>query len=371
MLSASALALTPAAYAAQVDAGQAHMTLSADAPAGLGLGGSPVAFTETIGNTGNTSHSVALALGADAGPGMPCNGLSLEYQGADGVWRTLSPTCSNGDFTAKVPDTFTVAPGKTRAVRLRIGLPMGEPHDGDSNGGSQGVELTSTLSAADSSKVLAQDVHDIAVAGLAPSFDGVPATAVAGGKPVEFKARVENPTPSEYVNVSQVLHTDRHTTVQIYRSGEWKTLRPLTLADEPESFGYILGDRDFSLAAHGSMSQRVRVSYEKEAPGGKAELVACAVVNGGDDPFRGTLTCTNTAVTVARSEGVSPSPSPSATAEGVPTPTGDSTTGDDGATPELAETGTSGKLMLAGAAGALMILGGVVLAAFRRRRLDA
>ncbi|MBC3841017.1 hypothetical protein GXW82_14215 [Streptacidiphilus sp. 4-A2] len=91
---------------------------------------------------------------------------------------------------------FTVAAHAQLTLSFRIGLPVGTPHDGDSNGGTPYIKLRSNVTALDGSWVLqASDTHTIDVDSISSTFTHVPARAVAGGAPIEFDAVLTNPTP--------------------------------------------------------------------------------------------------------------------------------------------------------------------------------
>lgn len=370
-----------------------HTELTVDGPGTLGLAGQPVEFTEKITNTSATeSEDVFLNLVADAGAGMPENGLAIWYRTDDGAWEKVTLEYHSGSFQGTLPPTITLGPGESRVLHLRLGLPMGEPHNGDSDGGTQSVRLTSSVGAADGSWVLqARDVRTIPVKGLTARLTGVPATAVPGGAPVEFKATVANSTASDYVNVSSVLFTDRHTTVQVYREGEWVTLAPVLTAAEPDTAGFYLRGPDYAAPAGDSSTVRARVSWKANAPLGKTRLAQSVIVNaGGSVPFRGTyLGAASAQVTLTGSRSTSPSqsqspttsasPSTSASASTGATPTSTATPTPATSTPagtgtgtQLASTGSdnSGTIALS-LGGSALVLGGGSLAAYARLRRRA
>ncbi|ELP63258.1 LPXTG cell wall anchor domain protein [Streptomyces turgidiscabies Car8] len=372
-----------------------HTELAVDGPAAVGLAGQPVEFTEKITNTSATeSEDVFLNLVADAGVGMPENGLAIWYRADNGAWAKVPLEYSDGSFQGALPLTVTLGPGKSRVLHLRLGLPMGEPHNGDSDGGADSVKLTSSVGAADGSWVLqARDVRTVAVKGMTSSFTGVPATAVPGGAPVEFKATVANTTASDYVNVSSVLFTDRYATVRVFRAGEWVTLKPVFEAAEPDTAGFYLRGHDYAVSTGATSTVRVRISWQKNAPLGRTRLVQSVIVNeGGSVPFRGTYVGAASAqVTLTGGRSASPSPSQSPTASAsasesassggtpTPTPTGP-TTSAPAPTPsatspastgtQLASTGSdqAGTLVLSLGGGALVLAGGSLAAYTRLRR---
>ncbi|MDX2543267.1 hypothetical protein ACOT81_21925 [Streptomyces sp. WI04-05B] len=366
-------------------------TLSVDGPAAVGLAGQPVGFTEKITNTSATeTQDLFLNLVADAGVGMPENGLGIWYRTDAGAWKKVALEYRSGSFQGALPFTVTLGPGESRVVHLRFGLPMGEPHNGDSDGGATSVKLTSSVGAADGSWVLqARDVRTIAVKGMSAAFTGVPATAVPGGAPVEFEAVEGNPTASEYVNVNSVLFTDRYTTVRVKRGGAWVTLAPVVSKAEPDTYGYYLRDRDHRAAVGSSDSLPVRVSWKKGAPLGKTTLSQSVIVNEGSVPFRGTSLGTSsaqvklvggtsasptptTSPTSTPSSGASTGATPSPTAT-TPTPAA-STTSPAKATTDtrLASTGSdNGGAIVLSIGGVCLVFAGGSLAAYTRLRRRA
>ncbi|TRV81085.1 hypothetical protein FKN01_04930 [Streptomyces sp. 130] len=373
VLTVTGAALAPAALA---DTGMPELTVATDAPAMIGGGGLPVAFTTTASNTGSKDTSSArLIYRIDGGPGLPQNPLSLEYRLDGTTWKAVPLEVVEGSvYGGELPEQFPLAAGKSRTVELRLGLPMGTPHNGSTNGGTDHLKLTTMISYGAAGAANDTDVDDVAVKGLSTHLSGVPATATAGGPAVTFEATVDNPTPSAYENVTDVLFTNRYTTVQVRRSGIWTTLKPITSNAEPDVYGYYVIGKDASLAAHGSASVEIRVTYRKDAPLGKTEVSPCAIVNEGSTPFRGITSCGDGAtITVEKAAAASGAPSPSASATASPSPAATGTgTGaaSSGMTAQLAETGGSGLSATAvGAAGLVAAGAGAVgFTAVRRRR---
>lgn len=378
---------TPSAAPAQTCC---DTTLSVDGPAAVGLAGQPVEFTEKITNTSATeSQDLFLNLVADAGAGMPENGLGIWHRTDGGDWKKVSLEYSSGSFQGALPFTITLGPGESRVLHLRFGLPMGEPHNGDSNGSARTVRLTSSVGAADGSWVLqARDVRTIAVQGLSAGLTGVLATVVRG-VPVEFEATLANPTPSDYLNLNSVLFTDKYATVQVQREGKWVTLTPVTTTADPDRFGHYLRERDHKSAAGSSSSVPVRVTWKKDAPLGRTTLTQSIIVNEGSVPFRGTYVgATSVQVTLAGGQSASPSASPGQTASPTPTSSASASTGTT-ATPtpvpttppatspantgtQLASTGGDGDGTLAlSVGGAALVFAGGSLAAYTRLRRRA
>ncbi|MFF7340507.1 hypothetical protein ACFZAT_24610 [Streptomyces sp. NPDC008163] len=374
ILTLTGAALAPAALA---DTGMPQLTVATEAPATVGLGGLPVAFTTTASNTGsNDTSSARLIYRIDSVNDLPEHGLSLEYRLDATTWKSVPLEIIDGTvYGGELPEQFPLAAGKSRTVQLRLGLPMGTPHNGASNGGTDHLKLTTMISYGAAGAANDTDVDDVQVDGLDTHLSGVPATATAGGPAIAFKATVDNPTPSAYENVTDVLFTNRYTTVQVRRSGAWTTLKPITSNAEPDVFGYDVIGKDASLPAHGSTSVDIRVTYRKDAPLGKTEVSPCAIVNGGAIPFRGITSCGKGAVVTVNKAAATtgtPSPSPSVTASASSSPaasgtgTGSSTSG---MSAQLAETGSGGLSATAVGAAGLVAAGAGALGftAMRRR----
>ncbi|WP_330237657.1 hypothetical protein [Streptomyces sp. NBC_00525] len=378
LLAVTGAALAPVALA---DTGAPTLEVDTAAPAEIGGGGLPVAFTTTASNTGTTDTSSArLIYRIDGGNGLTENSLSLEYRLDGKDWKPIPLSIVEGTvYGGELPEPFPLAAGASRTVQLRLGMPMGTPHHGDSNGGADRLKLTTMISHGASGAAGDSEVDEVAVEGLTSRLSGVPATATAGGAAITFRATVDNPTPSAYENVTDVLFTNRHTTVQVLRSGTWTTLEPITSPAEPDVYGFDVIGKDVSIPAHGSASAEVRVTYLKDAPAGKTELSPCAIVNEGDIPFRGITSCGDPAsVLVKAAATTSPtgSPTPTATATVSPSPTpavsrsGGATS--SGMTAQLARTGSGGVSATAITAAGLVAVGAGALGftAVRRRRGD-
>ncbi|OKJ68541.1 hypothetical protein [Streptomyces sp. CB02460] len=375
LLTLTGAALAPVALA---DTGVPGLSVGTEAPAEIGLGGLPVAFATTVSNTGPTDTSSArLSYRVDGGNGLPEHALSLEYRLDGTAWKSVPLEIVEGTvYGGELPEQFALAAGESRTVQLRLGLPMGTPHNGASNGGTDHLKLTTMVSYGAAGAASDTDVDDVVVDGLSTRLSGVPATATAGGPAIAFKATVDNPTPSAYENVTEVLFTNRYTTVQVRRSGTWTTLKPITSNAEPDVYGYDVIGKDASLPAHGSASVDIRVTYRKDAPLGKTEVSPCAIVNEGSIPFRGITECGERAtVTVEKAAATtgtpSPSPSVTASASSSPAATGTGTTStSSGMTAQLAETGSGGLSATAAGAAGLVAAGAGALGftAVRRRR---
>ncbi|MBD0694612.1 hypothetical protein [Streptomyces sp. CBMA123] len=286
----------PAAFAD----GAPQATLSVEAPAAIGFAGRPVEFNETITNTGNQATTYGLSFDTASDLGTPRNAITIDYKNpADGTWKSIPLEYHAGQDNVTYsgllagPDGVTVPAGGEVTLDLRIGAPMGLPHDGASNGGFKSLKLHSSVVALDGSWVgLAQDTSTIQAESLTTSLSEVPATAVAGGDPIEFDAVLDNSTPSDYVNLSNLLYTDPHATVQVQDAdGSWRVLDKVSDQIPDDPFGVYLQGRDSGIHAGDTTVIRVRVSYDATTPAGATQLSPCVIVNEGDMRFRGTTTC--------------------------------------------------------------------------------
>ncbi|MFF2545843.1 LAETG motif-containing sortase-dependent surface protein [Kitasatospora sp. NPDC058063] len=317
--------------------------LTVHAPAVVGFAGGPVEFTEHIGNPGDQGTSVVLDFEIESDLGTPPNALSLDYfSDTTGGWLPVDLRArSEGNRMVNAGGTGKVAvPAGGTDVRLRLGVPMGKPHDGATNGGTgPNLAFRTTVKGwwQDSPvEPPLNDTHVINVEGITNGVSGVPATAVAGGAPIEFDAVLRNPTPSAYTNLGNVLFTDRHARVEVRGAdGTWTVLAPVTTEAEPPA-GFYLDGRNSSAAPGSSQTKRVRVSYPADMPPGATELNPCVFVNEGDGmPFRGTTMCSPGATVRV----VAPEPKPTTT----PAPTGTpESTGTPAPTPSTGSNGSNG-----------------------------
>jgi LPXTG-motif cell wall-anchored protein len=366
--------IAPAAFA---DA--AHTTLSVRTPAAVGFAGQPVAFSETIGNSGPAKENAELEFDAKMADGVEQDSFVIQYQDtASGPWKNLPMKFSGVDeFRGTLPHSLAVAAGGSETVHLRVGLPMGRPHNGDSNGGARSIRLDSAVVAADgSAAVWARDTHTIKVVAISTAIAHRPDHAVAGGPPVELDVVLSNPTPSDYVNLGNVLFTSPHATVQVRDAkGVWRTL-PAIPFDTPSLVGHYLNGRDSSAAAGSTTTTRVRLTYDAKTPVGRSDLLPIVFVNEGSKPFRGTTLSGARGEMPIRAAVASPSPSPSAsrTAPGTPSASAPAAASSapsasaSGTTAgDLAHTGSGSSGPIAIAAGALLVVGGIVLWLVRRR----
>ncbi|MFJ2189545.1 hypothetical protein ACIOJE_16600 [Kitasatospora sp. NPDC087861] len=295
---------TVTAAPAFADAGP--LSLTVHAPAMIGAAGEPVEFTETIANPGDQGFAVVLELAVETGIGAPQHALSLAYRNdfAGGNWEDLPLEQRTEEdrivYTAQA-GKILVMPGGAD-VHLRLGAPMGTPHDGASNGGVGPVlTLRSEVKGWRLDHPVdppVQDTHRIAVGTISNGIAGVPRMAIAGGAPIEFDAVLKNPTPSAYVNVGNVLFTDKRAKLEMRGAdGGWTALTPVSPGAADEGIvGFHLGGRDSSVGPDSTTTRRVRVSYPADMPAGMTRLNPCVFVNEGlDQPFRGTTTCSDPA----------------------------------------------------------------------------
>lgn len=362
LLAVAGFGLAPAALA---DDGpqQDLVALSAPAPAELGLAGQPVEYTDTVTNTGTTTTDpLVLRFLLDGGGGLPENAASLEYRADDGTWQPVPLDFHSPAFSGELPGSFTLAPGATRTVQLRIGLPMGTPHNGDSNGGTQSLKVHTTVSRTAAGAAAATDDHVIKVDALSSALSGVPASVTAGGPGAVLTTKVTDPTASGYENITHVLLTDTHATVEVQRAGRWTALTPKTDSAEPGTSIWELDGKDFTLPPHTAKVAQIRVSYDAAAGGHRAELTDCVLVNAGAKPLSGTTFCaqrTTLDVKAAPAKASSPTPTPTATA---------SPAAASAPSAQLAETGSNDNTPMALGAGALVLAGALTVAAATHRR---
>ncbi|MFE7193760.1 hypothetical protein [Kitasatospora sp. NPDC057541] len=271
--------------------------LKVNAPAAIGGAGQPVEFTEVITNTGSKAEQFGLALSTTSDLGTPPHAIAMEYRDRKtGKWKSIELDSGVHDgkvsYSAYLPVDAKIPAHGSVTVQLRIGAPMGEPHNGASNGWVQQLDLRSAVVAPGSWVGLAQVTKRIKVQNISPSLGRVPATAVAGGAPIEFDAVLKNPTPSNYINVANTLGVDSHATVQVRQpNGTWTTLKKVYNSAD-EGAGVYLQGRDSSIRANSTTTVRVRVSYDAGTPLGPTDIGRCVYVNERPTlPFRGTTTC--------------------------------------------------------------------------------
>ncbi|GHH79976.1 hypothetical protein GCM10018781_59210 [Kitasatospora indigofera] len=383
--------LLPAPAAVAEVAPQAKLTVQA--PASVGFAGQPVEFTETISNPTAETAGYHLHLDTTSGPGTPSDAIVIDYKDpADGAWKSVPlefTTDGTAHYGGMLPSDITVPAGGSTTLKLRIGAPMGRPHHGAGNGGLDSIDLRSAVSAADGSHVtLDQSTRTIGVESISTSLARVPATAVAGGAPIEFDAVLANPTPSDYVNVGNVLFVDPHATVQVRRTdGSWSKLAQVLPSEPGGRPGVYLEGRDSSIRTRTTTTTRVRVSFDATTPAGDIELSPCVFVNEVEDrPFLGTTMCVRgaTVKVTAAAATQSPVPAPSATAPTTAAPSAAAPTAPSSAAPatatrppseapaasdgQLAETGAGRAPALLAAGASLLTAGGGALWLARRRR---
>ncbi|MEV6972633.1 hypothetical protein [Kitasatospora sp. NPDC093806] len=296
MAGGSALLSAPAAFAAD---DVPRVKLKLDAPAVIGSAGQPVEFTETVTNTGSKETNYRLYVHAITGEGLPASdAIVIDYRDpAGGGWKSLKLSRfgegRGAGYGAELPKALAIPAHRSVAVKLRIGLPMGRPHAGATNGGIPSLVLDSGVAGGAHGVPADRVSKTIKVQSPSPSVSRVPATAVAGGAPIEFDAVVKNSTPSNYVNVGNVLFVDPHATVQVRKpNGTWTTLKKVYDGIPGDNPGVYLQGRDSSLRANSTTTVRVRVSYDTTTPLGQTKLGQCLFVNESPTtPFRGTTSC--------------------------------------------------------------------------------
>ena len=375
LLAATGAVLAPAATAATTDAQPPALAVSTAAPAEIGLAGQPVEFTTTASNVGTEDTDSARLIYHIDGGGLPPNAVSLQYRLSGTAWKSVPLTLTGTQFSGELPESFALTAAQSRTVQLRLGLPMGTPHHGDSNGGTDQLKLNTLISYGTSGAANDSDEDTVKVDGLDATLSGVPTTATAGGPGVTFGATVSNTTASAYENVTGVLFTSRYATVQVLSSGTWKTLKPITAGNEPDVYGFDITGKDSSLAAHSSAAAKFRVSYLKNTPAGKTTVHPCAFVNQGSTPFTGTTFCGASASITVKAAASGTTPTSSSTPSTSPTATTTTSSGTisgttSGTTTQLAKTGSGGISATAASASALITAGVGTLGfvALRRRR---
>ncbi|GAB7182918.1 hypothetical protein ATKI12_2749 [Kitasatospora sp. Ki12] len=290
--------------AAPAVAGTAPLSLTVQPPSSIGAAGGPVEFTETISNQDKEGWAVALRLTAETSFGSSPEFMSLEWQNElNGQWDAL-PLTYHAEGGKAVFETVAgkiiVPAGEKKEVHLRIGAPMGTPHDGTPNRGMiPTVNLRSEVKGWWQDlpvEPAVQDSREIKVGAVSNSLAGVPAKAVAGGEPIEFDVALKNPTPSAYTNLDSLLITDKRAKVEVRGAdGSWTTLSPVVFLDS--STGSFHLDGHNSSAAPGSTeTKRVRVGYAAGTTTDQAQLQPCVTVNEPADDngqIRGTYFCSS------------------------------------------------------------------------------
>ncbi|MFJ9694180.1 hypothetical protein [Kitasatospora sp. NPDC101183] len=310
--------------AAPASAESGPLGLSVHAPNEIGGAGGPVEFTETVGNRWDRDLAVTLELSIDSEIGTPPYSLSLDYLDDRGAWQSVPLTArTEADRTVTSGVTGAIlVPHGGKEVRLRIGAPMGRPHDGATNGGlGHTIVLRSTARGPqDVPAVTLTETRTIVVGWISNSVVGVPGTAVAGGAPIEFEVQLRNPTPSAYTNLGNVLFADRHAKVEARGAdGAWAPVAPaIGIPDDPA--GFYMDGRNSTAAAGSYGVKQVRVTFPADMPPGRTQLNPCVFVNEGPDtPFRGTTLCSPGA-SVQILAPAAPAPAPTTAPEQGSTP---------------------------------------------------
>ncbi|MFI5529203.1 LPXTG cell wall anchor domain-containing protein [Kitasatospora sp. NPDC051853] len=376
VLLAVAAPLTLSTAASAEPAGTAGaVALSVAAPEAVGFAGQPVEFSETVTNPGATERKLTLSFSADVTLGAPNDALVIDYKDqASGTWKAVPLAFARGIYSGTLPTAVTVPAGGKKTLDLRIGAPMGLPHQGATNGGIPSIPLHSVLTAEDSTTPLADELRTIALKTPKLGLGTVPSTAVIGGAPVEFDAVLVNDTPSGYVNLANALTVAPKAVVEVRRAdGSWQRVTQLKHWDGNSSAAYLDG-RDSSLKAGADATHRVRVSYPAGSTPGDTRIDRCLVVNEHpQQPLLGTTHCVKGA-TVKLVTATTPSATPAPPASGHPSATASpsasvsasasASTSTDG---RLAETGAGRTTTFAAIGAALIALGAGVFLTLRRR----
>ncbi|MER5354482.1 hypothetical protein ABT093_29645 [Kitasatospora sp. NPDC002551] len=289
--------------------------LKVDAPAVIGLAGQPVEFTETVTNTSSMDSGFQLFLKAVTGAGLPqTDGIAIDYRDpADGAWKSvplwIDGQWSDTAYRGQLPFSLQIPAHRSATVKLRIGLPMGQPHNGAGNGGIPSLALESSVAIGAHGAPAVEVTDTITVDGLRTGVSGVPGTAVAGGAPIEFDAVLKNPTASNYVNVANVLGIDPHAHVEVRKAnGAWSALTPVQGGGVDDGLGVYLEGRDSSIGANSTTTLRVRMSFDATTPLGPVTVNPCVFVNENPArPFSGTTMCAERATVKIVAPGASAS----------------------------------------------------------------
>lgn len=361
--------------------------LQVNAPQAVGFAGQPVGFTETISNGTSQDIEPKLEFKVDAAAVL-CSAVAIEAKGVDGGWGAIPLACSYSGatttFTGKLPYTPDVKAGSAATVNLRIGLPMGTPGNGNDNGSTDKLVLTSSV--VDASAGTAYDtVTNTIDTKDTPSQQliGLPGSVAAGGA-AEFSGLISNTTPSEYTHITQVMTLPTGASVQRQEGvNNWVTLPLIPPAYEGAARSVALFSSEgitdgITIPAGGTATSRFRIVIPKSTRPGVVTITSYLLVNGnayGDGTYLDAST-ENLRVLAAggsgNSGGTTPSTGPSSTAS-APSSTGASAGTVGGTRPstgqgttELAATGATSTWPLAGGAAALLAAGGALIAIRRR-----
>ncbi|MFG3228456.1 hypothetical protein ACGF07_27265 [Kitasatospora sp. NPDC048194] len=277
---ATAPATASAEPTARATAEAGRPSLAVNPPASIGNGGRPVEFTETVTNPGSAEASFTLKLDASNPAARSAGRLTIDYRGADGGWKPVELAFGQDDtgfrFSGEIPGV-TVAAGSTRTLQLRMAAPL----NNDWTSVTGNVRLHSAI--VDAGKaVVSESTKDVALKAVTVQVGNAPATAVVGGAPVEFDVTFTNPSASGYDNVSRVVQTDKHTTLQVRKAdGGWQDVTA-TPSSQPGSaqVTYHLTD-DRTLAPGAAETRHVRLAFAADAPLGTVYVDGKAVLGEG------------------------------------------------------------------------------------------
>ncbi|MFD5466172.1 hypothetical protein ACFWIQ_25550 [Kitasatospora sp. NPDC127059] len=287
LLATGAVVASPAAYAADAPAAATATatataeptakatadkpSLRVDAPTTVGRGGQPVEFTETITNPGTTEGSYRLRIGTSGAGPVSTNAIKVDYRDADGTWKPVTGTAPG----------LTVAAGATKTVQLRLTTELATYW---SNVDST-VTLSSAVLDAANGAVLAESTDQVAAKAISLQVKNAPTTAVVGGAPVEFDVVIGNASASGYTNVSKIVETDQHSTLQVQKAdGSWQNLTPVALPHASGRVDYFLAD-DQDMAPHETFTRHVRLAYTADAPVGVNFIHPWAVLHQGGGEY--------------------------------------------------------------------------------------
>ncbi|MFJ8470550.1 LPXTG cell wall anchor domain-containing protein [Kitasatospora sp. NPDC094011] len=360
--------------------------LSVQEPSSIGNGGKPVEFTETVTNASSSDAPFNLKLDASNPAARSAGRIALESRAADGTWKPVGLT-----FTQQ-PDGFhfigslggvIVPANSTKTVQLRLAAPL----NNDWAGQSGTIKLSSTVLDQTGQFVLANSTKDVALKALDVQTKGAPTTAVLGGTPAEFDVTFANPSASAYDNVSEVVQTDRRSTLQVQKAdGSWEDITgiPTNQPGADQVVYHLTGDKN--LAAGSSITRHVRLGFTADAPIGRTYVNPAAVLGEGSEypatvgpqgfPVDVTATQAGVATKGATGGGSTAVKAGLTTTDGTAasgstgTSTGTSTDTADvqSAGGVLAHTGSDGMLASAAAAAGLLASGIGALFFARRRR---
>ncbi|MGW6915988.1 hypothetical protein ACWGB8_19550 [Kitasatospora sp. NPDC054939] len=360
--------------------------LAINAPSAVGFAGGPVEFTETITNPGATEVKFDLRVITTYPGAAKGDSTVLQYQDADGAWKDvrLAPYDfeERPHFVGHI-EGLAVPAGGSRTVKLRLGLPMGTAHNGDSGAThvNEPLHLLSDISTAKDG-ILFGASKDIEVMRLGLAVQGLPAEVVAGGAPVEFDYAVTNNSPSAYSNVTALLGAaNPKARLEIRKAdGSWEQVRAVPTGDATVPLNFHVNGVDADVAPTSTVTKRLRLSFPADAVLGETYVAAGVVINAGPNGAGTGQYPPGTPIKVVGKAIGTPG---GVVQAGLTTTTGSGTTGTTASTGtgttatatataangSLASTGSDGMEKTAMGAAALLLAGiGALFTARRRRR---